>query len=252
MDLLLTDKVALVTGAGSGIGARIAGTLAQEGCVIYVVDLRLELAQKVDKDLREKGYKAFSVQMDVSDAEQVDQVIRQVVNKHRRLDILVNNAGILKTETVIDSSIQDWEEVTRVNLSSVFYCSKAVLPFMIEQGYGKIINIASVSAMKGGGALGNTLYGTTKAGVVAMTKGFARELAPMGINVNAIAPAVARTVMTEDRLTPELEERIKARIPMGRLGKASDVACLAAFLASDISQFITGETIVVDGGFLTG
>jgi NAD(P)-dependent dehydrogenase (short-subunit alcohol dehydrogenase family) len=252
MDLLLTDKVALVTGAGSGIGASIAGTLAQEGCVVYVVDLRLELAQNVDKDLREKGYKAFSVQMDVSDAEQVDQVIRQVIHSHQRLDILVNNAGILKTETAIDSSIQDWEEVTRVNLSSVFYCSKAVLPFMIEQRYGKIINITSVSAMKGGGALGNTLYGTTKAGVVAMTKGLARELAPMGINVNAIAPAVARTVMTEDRLTPDLEERIKARIPIGRLGKASDVASLAAFLASDISQFITGETIAVDGGFLTG
>ena len=152
----------------------------------------------------------------------------------------------------MDSSIQDWEEVTRINLSSVFYCSKAVVPFMIEQKYGKIINIASVSAMKGGGALGNTLYGTTKAGVVAMTKGFARELAPMDINVNAIAPAVARTVMTENRLTPALEQRIKARIPMGRLGKASDVACLAAFLASDLSQFITGETIAVDGGFLTG
>ena len=134
----------------------------------------------------------------------------------------------------------------------MFYCSKAVLPFMIEQRYGKIINIASVSAMKGGGGLGNTLYGTTKAGVVAMTKRFARELAPMGINVNAIAPAVARTVMTEDRITPELEERIKARIPMGRLGEVSDIACLAAFLASDISQFITGETIAVDGGFLTG
>jgi NAD(P)-dependent dehydrogenase (short-subunit alcohol dehydrogenase family) len=190
--------------------------------------------------------------MDVGDPHQVNQVIRQVINNRRRLDILVNNAGILKTETIMDSSIQDWEEVTKINLSSVFYCSRAVAPFMIEQRYGKIINIASVSAMKGGGALGNTLYGTTKAGVVAMTKGFARELAPMDINVNAIAPAVARTVMTENRLTPALEQRIKARIPMGRLGKASDVACLAAFLASDLSQFITGETIAVDGGFLTG
>jgi NAD(P)-dependent dehydrogenase (short-subunit alcohol dehydrogenase family) len=251
MDLLLNDKVALVTGAGSGIGASIADTLAQEGCVVYVTDLHLELAQKVDKDLREKGHKAFAVQMDVSDPKQVDQAIRQVVKNYLQLDILVNNAGILKTETVMDSSIQDWEEVTKVNLSSVFYCSKAVLPFMIEQRYGKILNIALVSAMKGGGALGNTLYGATKAGVVAMTKGFARELAPMGINVNAIAPAVARTVMTEDRLTPELEEKIKARIPMGRLGEASDIACIAAFLASDISGFITGQTIAVDGGFLT-
>ena len=252
MDLLLNGKVALVTGAGSGIGASIANTLAREGCVVNVADLHLELAQKVDKDLRERRHRAFSVQMDVSDAKQVDQVIRQVVCKHGQLDILVNNAGILRTETIADSSIQDWEETSRVNLSSVFYCSKAVLPFMVERGYGKIINIASVSAMKGGGALGNTLYGTTKAGVVAMTKGFARELAPMGINVNAIAPAVTRTYMTKGRLTPELQEKIQRRIPMGRLGKASDVACLAAFLASDVSEYITGETIVVDGGFLTG
>jgi 3-oxoacyl-[acyl-carrier protein] reductase len=151
----------------------------------------------------------------------------------------------------MNSSAQDWEEVSRINLSSVFYCSKAVLPFMIQEKYGKIVNIASVSAMKGGGALGNKLYGATKAGVVAMTKGFARELAPSGINVNAIAPAVVETTMTEGRLTPELRERIEGRIPMGRVGKASDIASLAAFLAPDVSEYITGETIAIDGGFLT-
>ena len=251
MDLLLTDRVALVTGAGSGIGASIAGTFARAGCVVQVADLRLELAQKVEKDLKEEGRKAFSIQLDIGDAKRVDRVVGQVVDDHGRIDILVNNAGILKTDTVMDSSIKDWEEVSRINLSSVFYCSKAVLPFMIQKKYGKIVNIASVSAMKGGGALGNALYGTTKAGVVAMTKGFARELAPMGINVNAIAPAVVETTMTEGRLTPELRERIERRIPMRRLGKASDIASLVAFLASDISEYITGETIAIDGGFLT-
>jgi NAD(P)-dependent dehydrogenase (short-subunit alcohol dehydrogenase family) len=251
MDLLLTDRVALVTGAGSGIGASIAGTLAREGCVVQVADLRLESAQKVEKDLKEEGRKAFSIQLDIGDAKRVDRVVGQVVDDHGRIDILVNNAGILKTDTVMNSSIKDWEEVSRINLSSVFYCSKAVLPFMIQEKYGKIVNIASVSAMKGGGALGNALYGTTKAGVVAMTKGFARELAPMGINVNAIAPAVVETTMTEGRLTPELRERIERRIPMGRLGKASDIASLVAFLASDVSEYITGETIAIDGGFLT-
>jgi NAD(P)-dependent dehydrogenase (short-subunit alcohol dehydrogenase family) len=123
---------------------------------------------------------------------------------------------------------------------------------MIEEKYGKIINIASVSALRGGGALGNTLYGATKAGVIAMTKGFARELAPMGINVNAIAPAVAETSMTKNKLTPELRGEIRERIPMGRLGEASDVANLAAFLASDVSGYITGETIAIDGGYLVG
>ena len=252
MDLLLTDRVALVTGAGSGIGASIAGALAREGCVVQVADLRLELAQKVEKDLKEEGRKAFSVQLDIRDAEQAEQVVRQVVNDHGRIDILVNNAGILKTGTMVDSSVQDWEEVSKVNLSGVFYCSKAVLPFMIEEQYGKIVNIASVSAMRGGGAIGNTLYGTTKAGVVAMTKGLARELAPLRINVNAIAPAVVETPMTDSKLTPELREKIREKIPMGRSGETSDVASLAAFLASDVSGYITGETIVVDGGYLVG
>ncbi len=252
MDLFLTDKVALVTGAGSGIGASIAGTLAQEGCVVRVADLHLELARKVEKDLKEEGRKAFSIRLDIGDAGQVDDVVRQVVDEHGRIDILVNNAGILKTDTIVASSIQDWQEVSKVNLSGVFYCSKAVLPFMIEEKYGKIVNIASVSAMKGGGALGNTLYATTKAGVVAMTKGLARELAPLGINVNAIAPAVVETFMTKSKLTPELRDRIREKIPIGRLGKASDIASLTAFLASDVSEYIAGETIVVDGGYLVG
>jgi len=252
MDLLLTDRVALVTGAGSGIGASIAGTLAREGCVVQVADLRLESAQKVEKDLKKEGREAFSVQLDIGDAKRVDRVVRQVVDDHGRIDILVNNAGILKTDTVMDSSIKDWEEVSKVNLSGVFYCSKAVLPFMLKEKYGKIVNIASVSALKGGGALGNALYGTTKAGVVAMTKGLARELGPSGINVNAIAPAVVETLMTNSRLTPELRGKIQEKIPMGRLGKASDVASLAAFLASDVAGYITGETIVVDGGYLVG
>jgi NAD(P)-dependent dehydrogenase (short-subunit alcohol dehydrogenase family) len=252
MDLLLTDRVALVTGAGSGIGASIAGTLAREGCVVQVADLRLESAQKVEKNLKEEGRKVFSIQMDIGDAKRVDRVVRQVVDDQGRIDILVNNAGSLKTDTIMNSSVEDWEEVSKVNLSGVFYCSKAVLPFMLKEKYGKIVNIASVSAMKGGGALGNALYGTTKAGVVAMTKGLARELAPSGINVNAIAPAVVETFMTNSKLTPELRGKIREKIPMGRLGKASDVASLAAFLASDVAGYITGETIVVDGGYLVG
>lgn len=252
MDLLLNDKVALVTGAGGGIGASIAGALAREGCVVCIADVNLELAQMVENSLQKEGHQAFSVQMDVSDTLRVDRVVRQVVSDYGRIDILVNNAGIIKTEPMVDSSIQDWEEVSKVNLSGVFYCSKAVLPFMIEENYGKIVNIASISAMRGGGALGNTLYGTTKAGVVAMTKGLARELAPLGINVNAIAPAVVETFMTKSKLTPELRDRIREKIPIGRLGKASDIASLVAFLASDVSEYIAGETIVVDGGYLVG
>ena len=218
--------------------------------MVCIADLRFELAQKVEKDLKKEGGEASSAQLDVGDPKQVERVVRRVIDVYGRIDILVNNAGILKTGPIVDSSIQDWEEVSKINLSGAFYCSKAVLPFMIEEKYGKIVNIASISAMRGGGALGNTLYGTTKAGVVTMTKGLARELGPLRINVNAIAPAVVETSMTESKLTPELSEKIREKIPMRRLGKASDIASLAAFLASDVSGYITGETIVIDGGYL--
>src|SRR5919107_1547478 len=170
--------------------------LAREGSVVQVADLRLESAQKVETDLKKEGRKAFSIQLDIGDAKRVGQVVRQVVDDHGRIDILVNNAGILKTDTVLDSSVKDWEEVSKVNLSGVFYCSKAVLPFMVKEKYGKIVNIASVSALKGGGALGNTLYGTTKAGVVAIKKSLPRELAPWGINFTPFPPAVVETFMT--------------------------------------------------------
>jgi NAD(P)-dependent dehydrogenase (short-subunit alcohol dehydrogenase family) len=167
------------------------------------------------------------------------------------LDILVNNAGILKTASIVDSTIEDWDEVCRANLSSVYYCSKAVLPVMLPRRYGKIINIASMSAAKAGGVFGNVLYGTTKAGVVAFTKGFARELAPHGINVNAIAPGLVETAMTRARLTPDVREQIVTAMPMRRLASVDDIACAVAFLASDVAAYVTGDTLLVDGGCLT-
>jgi 3-oxoacyl-[acyl-carrier protein] reductase len=141
--------------------------------------------------------------------------------------------------------------VCRAILSSVYYCSKAVLPVMLARRYGKIVNIASMSAAKAGGVFGNVLYGTTKAGVVAFTKGFARELAPHGINVNAIAPGVVETAMTRARLTPEVREQVVTAMPMRRLASVDDVANAVTFLASDAASYITGDTLLVDGGCLT-
>ena len=139
----------------------------------------------------------------------------------------------------------------RTNLSSVYYCCKAVLPPMIGRRYGKIVNIASMSAAKAGGVLGNVLYGTTKAGVVAFTKGFARELAPHGINVNAIGPGLVETAMTRSRLTPDVRDKIVAAMPMQRLATVDDVANAVAFLASDVASYISGDTLLVDGACLT-
>jgi 3-oxoacyl-[acyl-carrier protein] reductase len=187
----------------------------------------------------------------VADAADVQRNVDAIIARDGTLDILVNNAGILKTASLVDSTIEDWDDVCRANLSSVYYCCKAVLPQMMARRYGKIVNIASMSAAKAGGVFGNVLYGTTKAGVVAFTKGFARELAPHGINVNAIAPGVVETAMTRSRLTPEIRARVVGAMPMGRLASVDDVANAAAFLASDAASYISGDTLLVDGACLT-
>ena len=248
MQLGLKDKVALVTGAGGGIGTAIASALADEGCIVYSGDSNPESAARTASLLGDKGH---ALELDVGDAQGLVHKVQEIVNRQGKIDILVNNAGILKIGSLVDASIDDWDQVCKVNLSGVYYCSKAVLPAMLAQRSGKIINIASISAFRGGGVFGNVLYGTTKAGVIAMTKGFARELAPFGINVNAIAPGLADTEMTHSLLTPEKHRAVAAAIPLGRLAAPADIARVVTLLASDACQYVTGETIVVDGGYLT-
>jgi 3-oxoacyl-[acyl-carrier protein] reductase len=248
MDLHLENRIALVTGAGGAIGAAIAGKLADEGCKVHVADIDLDAARATVERLSGRGR---ALRMDVTSAADIQRNVDAIVAGDGTLDILVNNAGILKTGSLVESTIEDWDEVCRVNLSSVYYCCKAVLPIMISRRYGKIVNIASMSAAKAGGVFGNVLYGTTKAGVVAFTKGFARELAPHGVNVNAIAPAVVETAMTRSRLTPDVRAQIVAAMPMGRLASVEDVASAVAFLASDVAAYVSGDTLLVDGACLT-
>ena len=248
MELNLEGRIALVTGGCSGIGRSIAIALLDEGCEVHIGDVNPAAAKDVEEFDNDN---AQQLKLDVGDAAGVQRAVDGIIDECGRIDILVNCAGILKTRPLVDSTIADWDDVARVNLSGVYYCSKAVMPGMIARKYGKIINIASVSAAKGGGQFGNVLYGTTKAGVVAMTQGFARELGPFGINVNAISPGVVEgTPMTFGIMTPEIRQKIADSIPLRRLIQPNEIARLAVYLASDISQGITGQAIVLDAGFL--
>lgn len=234
MELELRGRTAIVTGAARGIGARIAERFAGEGATVYAADIDARATLRVD----------------VTDRAGLRAAVERIVRERGGIDILVNNAGLLARGAFDATSGEAWDQLVAVNLTGVFNCVQAAVPSMRGRAGATIINIASVAAEKGGGAMGNVWYGATKAGVVAMTKGLGRELGPEGIRVNAIAPAVIETDMVHAHLTPALREKILARFPLGRFAEPDDVARLAVFLASDASSFITGETIAVDGGFL--
>ena len=226
-------RVVLVTGAGRGIGAAIADHFLAEGARVHRGDIQ-----------------GGDMKLDVRDRASVAAAMEAIRAKHGGLDILVNNAGLITSGPPEDTDGATWDNLVATNLTGLFNCIQAALPLMAGRAGASIVNIASVSAEKGGGAIGNVWYGTTKAGVVALTKGLGRELGPRGIRINAISPAVVDTAMTHDMLETGLGQRAIARIPLGRLAERSDVAKAALFLASDDAGFITGETLAVDGGFL--
>jgi NAD(P)-dependent dehydrogenase (short-subunit alcohol dehydrogenase family) len=225
----LGGKTALVTGAARGIGAAIAEHLERDGCVVHRLDLE-----------------GVPLRVDITDR----KALKEAVARIGAIDVLVNNAGLLARGAFDQTSGEAWDRLVAVNLTGVFNCVQAVVPAMRGRTGASIINIASVSAEKGGGAMGNVWYGTTKAGVVAMTKGLGRELGPLGIRVNAISPGVIETDMVREHMSEELRGRILSRFPLGRFATVDEVAQVAVFLASEAASFITGETIAVDGGFL--
>jgi NAD(P)-dependent dehydrogenase (short-subunit alcohol dehydrogenase family) len=227
-------RVAVVTGAARGIGARIANRFEEAGYVVYRADV----------------VQGAPLPMDVADRASVRAAFGRIGAERGGLDVLVNNAGLLATGPFEQTSGEAWDRLLAVNLTGVFNCVTAALSLLRRRPGASVINIASVSAEKGGGAMGNVWYGTTKAGVVAMTRGLARELGPSGIRVNAISPSVIDTYMVREHLTAEVREKVLMRFPLGRLATEDDVAGVAVFLASSAAGFITGETITVDGGFL--
>jgi 3-oxoacyl-[acyl-carrier protein] reductase len=193
---------------------------------------------------------AVGMHIDVRDGDSVREAVRTIVRDQGGVDILVNNAGVLSAAPFDAVSEAEWQRLIGVNLTGVFHCIRYVVPAMSGRPNSAIVNIASISAEKGGGVFGNVWYASTKAAVIAITRGLGRELGPRGIRVNAISPGVVDTEMVRQLLTASLREAVLGRVPLGRLTTEDDIARCAVFLASDQASFITGETVVVDGGFL--
>jgi len=243
----LQDKVALITGGARGIGKAIALLFAREGADIAVGDVNIEEAQKTAQEIEALGRKALALSLDVTDYVRVTEALNKILDKFRKVDILVNNAGITKDGLLLRMGELDWDAVINVNLKGTFNCTRAVSRLMIKQRYGRIVNIASIIGIIGNAGQAN--YSASKAGVIALTKTAAKELASRNINVNAVAPGFIQTEMTA-RLPEDLKQKMQEAIPLGKLGTPADVACVCLFLASEESSYITGQTIVVDGGMV--
>jgi 3-oxoacyl-[acyl-carrier protein] reductase len=242
----LRNKVAIVTGAGQGIGRAIARSLAKSGARVVVADVTDKVFEVVN-EVKSMGSEGLAVKCDVSNRGEVEDLMNKTLERFGRVDILVNNAGIYPSRQFLDMTEGDWDRVMNVNLKGVFYCTKAVLPKMIEQKYGKIINVSSVA----GSVVGFpnlSHYSASKAGIVGFTRALALEVSRHGINVNAIAPGPIETPGTKV-LGEESYEQVRGAIPLGRWGLPEEVANLVLFLASEDSSFITGQCMVIDGGY---
>ncbi len=246
--MTLEGRVALVTGAGRGIGKAIALAFAGQKTQVVINDIcPVDELKKVADEISGSGVQSLAIQADVSQFEQVKEMIGQVEKTFQRLDVLVNNAGIIRRGTIETVTEEDWDQVIRVNLKGTFNCCKAVFPIMKRQGMGKIINVSSIAG-KMGDIASAPGYGPSKAAIDSLTKTLARELAQYGINVNAVAPHAIETEMSA-QWSEEKRKSIIEAIPLKRLGTPEDVAQAVLFLASDKANFITGEILDVNGGF---
>jgi 3-oxoacyl-[acyl-carrier protein] reductase len=244
----LEGQVAIVTGAGQGIGEAIALLFAREGAAVIVDDINPKTARKVAKDINERGGTALAIKADVSNADEVNMLVEKTMERFKKIDILVNNAGIIKIAPVLELTETEWDDVIDVNVKGQFLCSKAVAKYMTKQKRGKIINIASIGAHVG--APGSAAYTVSKVGILQLTKVLAVEWGKYNINVNVVSPGLTMTVMAEyvTKKLPSLQGI--DRVPLRRLAKPEDIADAVLFLASSESDYITGQEIIVDGGTL--
>jgi NAD(P)-dependent dehydrogenase (short-subunit alcohol dehydrogenase family) len=243
----LQNDVAIVTGAGRGIGSTIATTLAAEGATLVVADLDLDAARRTADAITRAGGQAISSPVDIAESAQVQRLIDDTLSRFGRIDILVNNAGVGLNQPFLSTTLEQWELQIRVNLTGTFLCGQAAARAMADRGQGRIVNIASISGQRGG--QGRAAYGAAKAGVILLTKVMAVELAPLGVRVNAVSPGPVDTDQSRQTHTPSTRQAYYDRIPARRYGEREEIAAAALFLASRESSFVNGHVLNVDGGF---
>ena len=244
---MLEGKAALVTGGAQGIGREIALRFAREGADLALLDRDADALEKTRLDAEALGRRAVALAVDISRSDETQAAVNKIVDSMKRIDVLVNNAGITRDTFILRMAEADWDAVIAVNLKGAFNVTRAVARTMLRQRAGRIINIASIIGLIGNAGQAN--YAASKAGLIGFTKSVAKELASRGITVNAVAPGFIETRMT-GVLPDEIKGRMQAMIPLGRFGAPADVAGAALFLASDLASYITGQTIVVDGGMV--
>jgi 3-oxoacyl-[acyl-carrier protein] reductase len=242
----LADRVAIVTGAGQGIGAAVARAYAREGAKVAVVDRDAERGRDVAAAIASHGGEALALACNVAARTEVEAMAQAVAARFGRIDILVNNAGIVRAAMLERMTVEQWDEVLSVHLNGSFHCLQAVVAGMIERRYGRIVNVTSSAGVLG--TIGQINYSTAKSGILGFTKSAARELAQHGITVNAIAPGAATPMTERIRTDPRFKDRYLDRIPMGRWAEPDEIAPVFVFFASDASAFVTGQVLAADGG----
>ena len=245
--MILSGKVAVVTGGAQGIGKEIAMSLAREGADVVIADVNAEILTQTEKEIASLGRGVAHFAVDVTNLAQIEEMVNKTLDKFKKIDILVNNAGITRDALLVRMKEEDWDKVIAVNLKGTFNCTKVVSKIMMKQRSGKIVNIASIIGLMGN--VGQANYAASKAGIIGLTKSVAKELAPRGINVNAIAPGFIQTEMTA-KLPEEIKAKMLERIPLAKFGTPKDVANLVSFLASESASYITGQVVTIDGGMV--